>query len=106
MAPGTPTHSLRPTTIPQAPCQALEPSVPLLTTPVQPGRSRRLTSRTRSDCLTSPHAHLQDLTPTRAGPTFLAPLGLSLSLALTAALSKQGGTGGGHSCRTPLKSEG
>lgn len=29
-----------------------------------------------------------------------------LSLTLEAALSKQGGVGGGHSCRTPLKSVG
>lgn len=40
----------------------------------------------------------------RAGPTFPTPLGFSL--ALEPALSRQGGTGGGHSCRAPLKSVG
>lgn len=40
----------------------------------------------------------------QARPTFPALLGWSL--ALEAALSRQGGTGGGHSCRTPLKSVG
>lgn len=37
-------------------------------------------------------------------PTFPATPGFSL--ALEAALSRQGGTGGGQSCRTPLKSVG
>ena len=34
------------------------------------------------------------------------PTLLGLSLALEVALSRQGGAGGGHSCRTPLKSVG
>lgn len=38
----------------------------------------------------------------QVGPTF--PKLLGFSLALEAALSRQGGTGGGHSCRVPLKS--
>lgn len=80
-----------------------------LTTLVQPGGRKQGPSVTGSPSLQllrhpqpqpTPKGHPQ----VRVRPTF--PTLLGLSLALEAALSRQGGAGGGHSCRTPLKSVG
>lgn len=51
-----------------------------------------------------PPIHTHPGTGPQVGSTF--PKLLGFSLALEAALSRQGGTGGGHSCREPLKSVG